>query len=231
MLLPRSRRTWCPRSIRWPSRRASEFCRSRACWRIPAGITRRCAEARLRRRPLDVANRHFETIRLNALRVADFSYVAMWSELVYAAFVIDVLVRRTVGWRVTRSMRVDVLRDALDQALRWRATHESLIHRGDRGSQYLSIRLSERLDDASVKPSVGSSGGSYEGAVAVRRRRRVRNDRVGSTGPMTGACSSRMATCPTRVGNWSTIALIRTHPTRYDSGESCSESPGEIRTG
>ena len=84
------------------------------------------------------------------------------------AFVIDVFARRIVGWRVSESMRTDFVLDALEQALHARQPERdgTLIHHSDRGSQYVSIRYSERLAEAGIEPSVGSRGDSYDNALA-----------------------------------------------------------------
>ena len=84
------------------------------------------------------------------------------------AFVIDVFARRIVGWRVSSSMQTDFVLDALEQALfaRQPERDSSLIHHSDRGSQYVSIRYSERLAEAGIEPSVGSKGDSYDNALA-----------------------------------------------------------------
>jgi transposase InsO family protein len=84
------------------------------------------------------------------------------------AFVIDVFARRIVGWRVSSSLRTDLALDALEQALYDRplAGDEQLIHHSDRGSQYLSLRYTERLAAAGIEPSVGSTGDSYDNALA-----------------------------------------------------------------
>jgi len=117
-------------------------------------------------RPADLVNRKFNAARPNQLWVADFTYVATWAGFVYAAFVIDVFSRRIVGWRVARTMRTALVLDALEQALWSRQDTEGLVHHSDRGSQYLSIRYSERLAEAGVEPSVGSQGDSYDNALA-----------------------------------------------------------------
>jgi len=86
---------------------------------------------------------------------------------VYVAFVIDVFVRRIVGWRVSSSMRSDFVLDALEQALYARQPERNeLVHHSDRGSQYVSIKYSERLTEAGIEPSVGSKGDSYDNALA-----------------------------------------------------------------
>ncbi len=76
--------------------------------------------------------------------------------------------RRIVGWRVSSSMHTDLVLDALAQALyaRKRERNGALTHHSDRGSQYVSIRYSERLAEAGIEPSVGSQGDNYESALA-----------------------------------------------------------------
>ena len=117
-------------------------------------------------RPLDRVNRQFKASRPNELWVADFTYVATWSGFVYVAFVNDVLARRIIGWRVARSMRTDLVLDALKQALWSRVDVHGVVHHSDRGSQYWSIRYSERLAEFGLEPSVGSVGDSYDNALA-----------------------------------------------------------------
>ena len=118
--------------------------------------------------PLDRVNRQFCAQRPNQLWVSDFTYVSTWQGWLYVAFVIDVFARRIVGWRVSTSMRADFVLDALEQALydRQPERDQSLIHHSDRGSQYVSIRYSERLAEAGIEPSVGSKGDSYDNALA-----------------------------------------------------------------
>ena len=86
--------------------------------------------------------------------------------MVYVAFVIDVFARYIVGWRVWNSLKTDLVLDALEQALFARTGTKGLIHHSDRGSQYLSIRYTERLAEAGIESSVGSVGDSYDNAMA-----------------------------------------------------------------
>ena len=118
--------------------------------------------------PDDKVNRQFQPPQPNALWVADFTYVATWQGFVYVAFVIDAFARRIVGWRVSRSAATVFVLDALEQALYERRPFRqgSLIHHSDRGSQYVSIRYTERLAAAGIEPSVGSVGDSYDNALA-----------------------------------------------------------------
>jgi transposase InsO family protein len=119
-------------------------------------------------RPADLVERRFEATQPNQLWVADFTYVATWAGFVYVAFVIDVFARRIVGWRVSASLRTDFVLDALEQAIydRCGAGAEDLVHHSDRGTQYLSMRYTERLADDGIAPSVGSRGDSYDNALA-----------------------------------------------------------------
>ena len=117
-------------------------------------------------RPYDLVQRQFNATRPNQLWVADLTYVATWAGFVYVAFVIDVFSRTIVGWRVSTSLRSDLALDALEQAIHARSPTDDLIHHSDRGTQYLSIRYTERLAEAGIEPSVGSVGDSYDNALA-----------------------------------------------------------------
>lgn len=123
------------------------------------------SDAQQERAP-DRVKRQFTATRPNQLWVADFTYVATWSGFVYVAFVIDVFARSIVGWRVSRSMKTGLVLDALEQALWARRDRKQLIHHSDRGSQYLSIRYTERLAEAGIDASVGTTGDSYDNALA-----------------------------------------------------------------
>jgi putative transposase len=119
-------------------------------------------------RPGDLVDRNFTATRPNQLWVSDFTYVATWRGFVYVAFVIDVFARRIVGWRVSSSLVTDFVLDALEQAIYDRCGNlpDGLVHHSDRGTQYLSMRYTDRLADAGIAPSVGSRGDSYDNALA-----------------------------------------------------------------
>ena len=118
--------------------------------------------------PDDKVNRTFVADMPNQLWVSDFTYVSSWQGMVYVAFITDVFARKIVGWRVSTSMTTGFVLDALNQAICQRAPSEAdkLIHHSDRGSQYLSIRYTERLAEAGIDTSVGSVGDSYDNALA-----------------------------------------------------------------
>ena len=116
--------------------------------------------------PDDKVQRQFTAVMPNQLWVSDFTYVSSWQGMVYVAFVIDVFARKIVGWRVSTSMTTGFVLDALNQAIYQRAPSGDLVHHSDSGSQYLSIRYTERLAEAGIDPSVGSVGDSYDNALA-----------------------------------------------------------------
>lgn len=118
--------------------------------------------------PLDRVNRQFHAPAPNLLWLSDFTYVATWTGFVYVAFVIDAYARRIVGWRVSRTAHAGFVLDALEQALHARRPvgGEGLVHHSDRGSQYVSIKYTDRLLEAGIEPSVGSVGDSYDNALA-----------------------------------------------------------------
>jgi putative transposase len=104
--------------------------------------------------PVDRVNREFYAPAPNQLWLSDFTYIATWAGFVYVALVIDAFARRIVGWRVSRSMQAQLVLDALEQALHNRQPAEAagLVHHSDRGSQYVSIKYTERLAEAGIQP-------------------------------------------------------------------------------
>ena len=130
-------------------------------------------------RPADLVDRSFEAEGPDRLWLADITYVRTWSGFAYVAFVIDAYSRFIVGWRVSASLRTDLALDALEQALWARrpdtAPDRRLVHHSDAGSQYLSIRYTNRLTQAGIEPSVGSVGDSYDNALARVRHRPIQD--------------------------------------------------------
>ncbi|HGP2816633.1 TPA: IS3 family transposase [Salmonella enterica] len=113
----------------------------------------------------DRVNRQFVAERPNQLWVADFTYVSTWQGFAYVAFIIDVFAGRIVGWRVSSSMETTFVLDALEQAL-WARRPSGTIHHSDKGSQYVSLAYTQRLKDADLLASTGSTGDSYDNAMA-----------------------------------------------------------------
>lgn len=108
--------------------------------------------------PLDRVNRRFHAPAPNVLWVSDFTYVTTWQGFVYVAFVIDVFARRIVGWRASRTPNAGFVLDALEQAIHQRRPAQGqLVHHSDRGSQYLSIKYTERLAEANFSAALERS--------------------------------------------------------------------------
>ena len=122
-------------------------------------------------RPPDLVHRQFGPSAPNRLWVADLTYVSTWSGWAYVAFVVDAYARRILGWRVATTMNTTMVLDSIEQAI-WTRQREGIcdlkdvIHHTDRGSQYTSIRFTERLAEAGIQPSVGAAGSSYDNALA-----------------------------------------------------------------
>lgn len=113
----------------------------------------------------DRVKRQFVAERPDQLWVADFTYVSTWQGFAYVAFIIDVFAGRIVGWRVSSSMETTFVLDALEQAL-WARRPTGTIHHSDKGSQYVSLAYTQRLKDAELLASTGSTGDSYDNAMA-----------------------------------------------------------------
>ena len=149
-------------------------------------------------RPPDLVDRNFKASRPNELWVVDFTYVATWSGMCFTAFVTDVFSRRIVGWRTHSSMPTALPLDALEMALWTRARNgedvDGLVHHSDAGSQYTSIRYSDRLLDAGAVASIGSVGDSYDNALAETVVGLYKTECVRHDGPWRGVDDLELAT-------------------------------------
>jgi putative transposase len=142
-------------------------------------------------RPGDLVDRQFWASRPNQLWVADFTYVATWSGMVYVAFVFDVFSRRIVGWRAATRMTTDLVLDTLEHAIwtrRQSGIHDlsGLIHHTDAGSQYVSFAFTQRLVDEGVDASVGSVGDAYDNALAESQIGLYKAELIRPDGPWRG---------------------------------------------
>ncbi|WP_374201356.1 IS3 family transposase [Blastococcus sp. KM273128] len=146
----------------------------------------------------DLVERAFTASGPDQLWVADITYCRTFSGWVYAAFVIDVFSRRVVGWQLSRSLRTDLALDALEMGIwtRRRAGHDvdGLIHHSDKGGQYLAVRYSQRLAEAGAVASVGSTGDSYDNALAEAFNSLFKAELVRNKGPWKGIDDLELAT-------------------------------------
>jgi putative transposase len=150
------------------------------------------------RRPNDLVDRQFSAPAPNRLWVADLTYVKTHVGWVYAAFIIDVYSRMVVGWQLSNSLRSDLAIDALEMAV-WNRTRQGqvldgLVHHSDKGVQYLSIRYSERLAENDIVASVGSTGDSYDNAMAEAFNSLYKWELIYPKGPWTGLDDVEFAT-------------------------------------
>src|SRR5438093_12962220 len=145
-------------------------------------------------RPADLVERDFSASRPNQLWVADLTYVATWSGFVYVAFIVDAFSRFIVGWQTSRSLRTDLALDALEMAMWRRRGVDGLVHHSDRGSQYLSIRYTERLAEAGAVTSVGSRGDSFDNALAETIIGLYKTELIRRRGPWKGLDDVEYAT-------------------------------------
>jgi transposase InsO family protein len=146
-------------------------------------------------RPLDLVRRDFHPPAPNRLWVADLTYVRTWSGFTYVAFIIDAFSRKIVGWQVSRSLHTDLVLTALEQALWAReGPLAGLVHHSDRGAQYLSVRYTQRLQEAGIASSVGSRGDSYDNALAETVNGLYKTELVYRRGPWRGREDLELAT-------------------------------------
>ena len=115
----------------------------------------------------DLVDRKFVADRPNALWVTDLTYVPTWSAMAYVCFIVDVFSRTIVGWRVAANMQTEMVIDAVDMACFHRGARlDGLVFHSDAGSQFTSIRYTERLDDIGARPSIGTIADSFDNALA-----------------------------------------------------------------
>ena len=146
----------------------------------------------------DLVERDFTATAPNQLWVADITYCRTFAGWVYAAFVIDVFSRRVVGWQLSKSLRTDLALDALEMGI-WTREHaghdvSGLTHHSDKGVQYVAVRYTQRLAEAGAVASVGSTGDSYDNALAEAFNSLFKAELVRNLGPWTGIDELEIAT-------------------------------------
>ena len=112
----------------------------------------------------DLVNRDFTADRPDALWVTDLTYVPTRSGMAYVCFIVDAFSRRIVGWRAASNMKTTMVLDALEMARRSRGARRliGLVTHSDAGSQFTSVRFTERLDEIGARPSIGTVADSYD---------------------------------------------------------------------
>ena len=152
----------------------------------------------------DLVARRFVADRPDRLWVADFTYCATWSGIVYVALIVDVFSRRIVGWKAARTMATLLVLDALNMAAWCRrgVGLDGLVCHSDAGSQYTAITYTDRLAEIGAAPSIGTVGDSFdnamaESAIGLFKAELHRNPAalVTNGGPWRGLDDLEIATC------------------------------------
>jgi putative transposase len=146
--------------------------------------------------PEDLVRRNFRATGPNQLWVNDLTYVPIWGGFAYTAFAIDAFSQRIVGWKVAGSLETGLTLDALEMAIwsRWGQPLAGLVHHSDRGSQYLAIRYTARLEEAGMAASVGSKGDSYDNALAETINGLYKAELINRWGPWRSVAQVERAT-------------------------------------
>ncbi|MBF0695866.1 DDE-type integrase/transposase/recombinase [Actinomyces bowdenii] len=121
--------------------------------------------------PPDLLGRELTAAGPDQRWAVDFTYVHTWSGFCYTAFVMDLFSRRIVGWSTSTTTGTDFVLGALEHAIwqrkeRQRTSIKGVVHHWDHGTQYLSIRYSQRLAQEQIQASTGAVGSSYDNAAA-----------------------------------------------------------------
>ena len=146
-------------------------------------------------RPADLVKRDFKATRPNQLFVCDFTYVATWAGTVYVAFVVDVFSRKFVGWRAATSMTKELVLDALEMAIWSRGDVTGVIAHSDAGSQYTSIRYTERLGEIGAAPSIGTVGDALDNALMESAIGLYKTELINKDGPWRNHEHVEIETC------------------------------------
>jgi putative transposase len=146
----------------------------------------------------DLVKRQFRADHPNELWVSDFTYIATWSGFVYVAFIVDVYSRFVVGWRVATAMTTDLVMGALEMAVfnRRTALLDGVIAHSDAGSQYTSIRYTDRLAEVGARPSIGTIGDSYDNSLAESFNGLYKTELIRPRGPWRNAEHVELETLP-----------------------------------
>ena len=135
----------------------------------------------------DLVKRKFTATGPDQLWVADITYCRTFAGWVYAAFVTDVFSRRVVGWQLSKNLRTDLGLDALEMGI-WTRQHDGrdvsgLVHHSDRGVPYVAVRYTQRLAEAGAVASVGTTGDSYDNALAEAFNSLFKAELIRNKGP------------------------------------------------
>jgi putative transposase len=181
----------------------------------------------------DLLNRDFTALAPDRRWVADFTYVAAWSGVVYVAFVVDVYSRAVVGWSAATHKRAKLVLDALQMAL-WRRDRDGrpaapgLVHHSDAGSQYTSFAFTAHLIEAGIDASIGSVGDAYDNALMESTIGLYKTELITPRGPWRSLADVELATA--EYINWYNTRRLHTAiggipPTEHEAAYYAQDQP------
>ena len=129
----------------------------------------------------NILNRDFYASNVNEKYVGDITYISTGEGWLYLATVIDLYSRKIVGWSMDDTMKVSLVNDALNMALRHRTPKQGLIWHTDRGSQYASYSHKDLLKENGITQSMSRKGNCWDNAVAESFFKSLKNELVYQT--------------------------------------------------
>lgn len=122
----------------------------------------------------------FVPTAINQLIVSDITYIALGSEFVYLAIIMDVYSRRFTGWDLSRNPDTQLVLNALNMAIAMRGADKmkGCVHHSDQGVQYASTEYVRRLEQAGILPSMSEAGNSYDNAYAESSIKTIKYNEV-----------------------------------------------------
>ena len=129
----------------------------------------------------NILDRDFYASNKDEKYVGDITYISTGEGWLYLATVIDLYSRKVVGWSMDDTMKVSLVNNALNMALRHRTPKKGLIWHTDRGSQYASYSHKDLLEKYNITQSMSRKGNCWDNAVAESFFKSLKNELVYQT--------------------------------------------------
>ena len=129
----------------------------------------------------NLLNRDFYASAPDTKYVGDITYISTGEGWLYLATVIDLYSRKIVGWSMDDTMKVSLINNALNMAIRHRKPPKGLLWHTDRGSQYASYSHKDLLQHHGIIQSMSRKGNCWDNAVAESFFKTLKSDLVYQT--------------------------------------------------
>ena len=129
----------------------------------------------------NILNRDFYASAPDTKYVGDITYISTGEGWLYLATVIDLYSRKIVGWAMDDNMKVSLVNDALNMAIKHRRPDTGLLWHTDRGSQYASYSHKDLLQKNNIIQSMSRKGNCWDNAVAESFFKTLKSDLVYQT--------------------------------------------------